>query len=148
MTSMSVEQYSREILKQSDKPKATKRNKFNAQKVELDGMTFDSKKEHKRYIELKAMQQRGEIRDLQHHTKFELAPKTKLEGEKGAKPMNAINKPNIESSNDQAISNCSLSNLCQNDTQNSLPIKQENQDMGDDSHIENHISPLCKVEVK
>ena len=86
MTSMSVEQYRREILKQSDKPKAAKRNKFNAQKVEMDGMTFDSKKEHKRYIELKAMQQRGEIRDLQHHTKFELAPKTKLEGEKRAKP--------------------------------------------------------------
>ena len=86
MTSMSVEQYRREILKQADKPKAAKRNKFNAQKVEMDGMTFDSKKEHKRYIELKAMQQRGEIRDLQHHTKFELAPKTKLEGEKRAKP--------------------------------------------------------------
>ncbi|MCY0274102.1 MULTISPECIES: hypothetical protein [Acinetobacter] len=50
----------------------------------------------------------------------------------------------IESSNDQAISDCSVSNLCQNDTQNSLPIKQENQDMGDDSHIENRISPLCK----
>ena len=52
----------------------------------------------------------------------------------------------IESSNSQAISDCSLSNLCQNDTQNSLSIKQENQDMSDDSHIEN--SPLCKVGVK
>lgn len=50
----------------------------------------------------------------------------------------------IESSNSQAISDCSLSNFCQNDTQNSLPIKQENQDMGDDSHIENHVSPNCK----
>ena len=86
MTSMSVEQYRREILKQADKPKAAKRNKFNAQKVEMDGMTFDSKKEYKRYIELKAMQQRGEIFGLEHHTKFELAPKTKLEGEKRAKP--------------------------------------------------------------
>lgn len=52
----------------------------------------------------------------------------------------------IESSNDQAISDCSVSNLCKNDTQNSLPIKQENQDMGDDFPIENHISPNCKVE--
>ena len=43
------------------------------------------------------------------------------------------------------MSDCSLSNLCQNDTQNSLLIKQENQDMGDDSHIENHISKNCKV---
>ena len=86
MTSMSLDQYRREILKQADKPKAAKRNKFNAQKVEMDGMTFDSKKEHKRYIELKSMQQRGEIFGLEHHTKFELAPKTKLEGEKRAKP--------------------------------------------------------------
>lgn len=86
MTSMSLEQYRREILKQGDKPKAAKRNKFNAQKVECDGMTFDSKKEYRRYIELKAMQQKGEIFGLEHHTKFELAPKTMLEGEKRAKP--------------------------------------------------------------
>lgn len=82
---MSLDQYRREILKQP-KTKVAKSNKFNAVKVELDGMTFDSKKEHKRYIELKAMQQRGEIISLEHHTKFELAPKTKLEGEKRAKP--------------------------------------------------------------
>jgi hypothetical protein len=70
------------------KPKQSKckGNKFKAMKVELDGMTFDSKKEFERYIELKAMQQCGEIRDLKHHTKFELAPKTKIEGEKRAKP--------------------------------------------------------------
>ncbi|NNP71273.1 DUF1064 domain-containing protein [Acinetobacter sp. Ac_5812] len=85
MTSMSLDQYRREILKQP-KAKKLKRNKFNAQKVELDGMTFDSKKEHKRYIELKALQQKGEIFGLEHHTKFELAPKTKIEGEKRAKP--------------------------------------------------------------
>ena len=86
MTSMSIDQYRREILKQADKPKAAKRNKFNAQKVEMDGMTFDSKKEHKRYIELKAMQQRAEIFGLEHHKKFELASKVKIEGEKRAKP--------------------------------------------------------------
>lgn len=86
MTSMSIDQYRREILKQSNKTKTAKRNKFNAQKIELDGMTFDSKKELKRYIELKAMQQHGEIFELEHHTKFELAPKTKLEGEKRVKP--------------------------------------------------------------
>lgn len=84
MTSISVAQY-REMF---PKPKQTrsKGNKFKAMKVELDGMTFDSKKEHWRYVELKAMQQRGEIRDLKHHTKFDLAPKTKIEGEKRAKP--------------------------------------------------------------
>lgn len=86
MTSMSLDQYRRDILKQFEKPEAAKRNKFNASKVVCDGMTFDSKKEHKRYIELKALQQKGEIFGLEHHTKFELAPKTKIEGEKRAKP--------------------------------------------------------------
>ncbi|MDQ8959583.1 hypothetical protein [Acinetobacter baumannii] len=62
-----------------------------------------------------------------------------------AEPQEKAAGHRIESSNDQAISDCSVSNLCQNDTQNSLPIKQENQDMGDDSHIENHISPNCKT---
>ncbi|ENX22448.1 hypothetical protein F892_01690 [Acinetobacter vivianii] len=83
---MTIAQYREEILKLSRQPKSAKRNKFNASKVECDGMTFDSKKEYKRYIELKAMQQRGEIHGLDHHTKFELAPKTKLEREKRAKP--------------------------------------------------------------
>lgn len=61
--------------------------------------------------------------------------------------MNAINKPNIESSNSQAISDCSLSNLCQNDTQNSLPIKQENQAIADCEILdypEDYTSPNCK----
>ncbi|OUR04846.1 hypothetical protein B4R72_20315, partial [Acinetobacter pittii] len=84
MSSMSLADY------RATCPKAQKvkkgRNKFNASKIKLDGMTFDSTKEYKRYIELKALQQRGEIKELQHHTKFELAPKTKLEGEKRAKP--------------------------------------------------------------
>lgn len=86
MTSMSLAQYREVILKLARQLKAAKRNKFNASKIECDGMTFDSKKEHKRYIELKAMQQRGEIYCLEHHTKFELAPKTKIDGEKRAKP--------------------------------------------------------------
>lgn len=51
----------------------------------------------------------------------------------------------IESSNDQAISDCSLSNLYKNESQSSLSIKQDSQDMGDDTHIENHISKNCKV---
>ena len=38
MTSMSVEQYRREILKQLDKPKAAKRNKFNVQPIQYDHM--------------------------------------------------------------------------------------------------------------
>lgn len=53
----------------------------------------------------------------------------------------------IESRNSQAISDCSLSNLCQNDTQNSLSIKQENQAIADLEILdypEDYTSPLCK----
>ena len=85
MSSISIADY-KEKYSGGKQTATVKRNKFNAQKVVFDGMNFDSVKEHKRYIELKAMSQRGEIRNLQHHTKFELVPSVKLEGEKRAKP--------------------------------------------------------------
>ena len=84
MTSISLAEYHKQYA-----PKAkTKsgRNKFNAQRIEKDGMKFDSQKEYKRYIELTALMQRGEISELKCQVKFELAPKVKIEGEKRAKP--------------------------------------------------------------
>lgn len=84
MTSISLAEYKK--LYGKARKTATKRNKFNAVKIERDGMKFDSKKECKRYIELTAMQQRGEIQDLKCQVKFELAPKVKIAGEKRAKP--------------------------------------------------------------
>lgn len=84
MRSISLSEYHKQYA-----PKAkTKsgRNKFNAQRIEKDGMKFDSIKEYKRYVELTAMMQRDEIQDLQCQVKFVLAPKVKLEGEKRAKP--------------------------------------------------------------
>lgn len=84
MTSMSLADY-RSQFPNGHKAKKG-RNKFNASKIKLDGMTFDSTKEYNRYIELKALQQRGEIFGLEHHTKFELAPSVKIEGEKRTKP--------------------------------------------------------------
>ncbi len=85
MTSRSLAEYHLKL--KCPKPEKSKMglNKFNASKIKLDGMTFDSTKEYKRYIQLKA-QQRGGIKDLQHYTKFELVPKTKIEGEKRTKP--------------------------------------------------------------
>ncbi|MEN8291405.1 DUF1064 domain-containing protein [Acinetobacter radioresistens] len=86
MTSISAAEY-REKYGGGGQPAAkSKKNKFNAVKVEIDGFAFDSKKEAKRYIQLKAMQQHKEIRELKHHQCFELAPKTRIAGEKRAKP--------------------------------------------------------------
>lgn len=39
-------------------------NKFGAVKTEIDGFVFDSKKEAKRYCELKILQQAGQIANL------------------------------------------------------------------------------------
>jgi len=41
-----------------------KRHKYNAKKVVVDGIKFDSKKEAKRYIELKTLEKVGKIREL------------------------------------------------------------------------------------
>ena len=41
------------------------RNKYGAQPVEVDGIRFDSKREAKRYTELRALERAGQIRDLQ-----------------------------------------------------------------------------------
>lgn len=51
------------------------KNKYNARKVEIDGIAFDSAKEAARYRELKLMQRAGEIRDLQLQVEYELIPK-------------------------------------------------------------------------
>ncbi|WP_374663896.1 DUF1064 domain-containing protein [Acinetobacter sp.] len=84
MTSISLAEYHKQYApKAKTKPG---RNKFNAQRIEKDGMKFDSQKEYKRYIELTALMQRGEISELRCQVKFVLAPKVKLEGEKRAKP--------------------------------------------------------------
>ena len=42
-----------------------KRNKYNAIKVKDDGMTFDSKREHARYLYNKQRLKDGEISDLE-----------------------------------------------------------------------------------
>jgi hypothetical protein len=48
------------------------RNKYNARKVTIDGITFDSKAEAGRYQELKLLERAGEIEDLEVHPKFRL----------------------------------------------------------------------------
>ncbi|OOV84356.1 DUF1064 domain-containing protein [Acinetobacter sp. ANC 5600] len=84
MTSISLAEYHANYAPKV-KPKSG-RSKYNAQRTEKDGMKFDSVKEYKRYIELTALMQRGEISELKCQVKFVLAPKVKLEGEKRAKP--------------------------------------------------------------
>lgn len=53
------------------------RFKYNNIRVEIDGIKFDSKKEAKRYGELKLLERAGQISDLQLQVAFELVPPQK-----------------------------------------------------------------------
>lgn len=60
----------------------SRRNKYGAEKTEVDGMVFDSKSEAKRYLQLKAMQCAGEISDLKTQVSFDLVPEQNVNGRK------------------------------------------------------------------
>lgn len=48
--------------------------KYNARKTTVDGITFDSAREARRYSELLLLVKAGEISDLRRQVKFELIP--------------------------------------------------------------------------
>lgn len=56
------------------------RSKFNAKKTTVDGITFDSAREAKRYQELKLMERAGEIIGLRRQVRFELIPAFECDG--------------------------------------------------------------------
>lgn len=47
-----------------------KRNKYSARKVEVDGVTFDSRLEARRWATLKLLERAGDISDLQRQINF------------------------------------------------------------------------------
>lgn len=49
-------------------------NKYGAAKMVIDGITFDSRKEARRYTELKLLERTGKIADLQMQVRFKLIP--------------------------------------------------------------------------
>jgi len=55
------------------------KSKYHNIKVEINHITFSSKKEANRYQELKALERLGAIKELQLQPKFELQPKFKVE---------------------------------------------------------------------
>lgn len=64
MTRMSAKQF-----REQHQPK---RNKFNAKATVVDGERFDSAKEAKRWIQLRLLEQAGEISHLERQPKFKL----------------------------------------------------------------------------
>lgn len=50
-------------------------SKYKAKKTVVDGITFDSKKEACRYVQLKLKEEKGEISNLELQKRYELIPK-------------------------------------------------------------------------
>ena len=56
---------------------ATRPSKYHNKKVTIDGITFDSKLEAKRYTELKLLERNGIIKDLVLQPSYDLIPSFK-----------------------------------------------------------------------
>lgn len=61
-------------------------SKYGAKKTQIDGITFASLAEARRYSELKLLERAGHITSLELQPKFELAPSVKYTGAARAKP--------------------------------------------------------------
>lgn len=86
---MSMAEYRRRFgqpTKTDPAAKPKKQSKYKNHKVVIDGFKFDSKKEGKRYIDLKLLQRAGQIKDLRMQVSFELMAGVKFENEKRKKP--------------------------------------------------------------
>lgn len=61
-------------LRRQLKAAAPRRQKYANERVEIDGQTFDSKAEYKRWQYLTMLEKAGEIKDLRCQVPFELIP--------------------------------------------------------------------------
>lgn len=55
------------------------KNKYHNVRTNIAGVTFDSKKEANRFIELQMLQKANVIKDLKRQVKFQIIPKTTTE---------------------------------------------------------------------
>lgn len=60
--------------------------KYRSRRVEVNGITYDSKREANRHQELLLMERAGLVRELRSQVQFELVPGVRIEGEKRARP--------------------------------------------------------------
>jgi len=59
--------------------------KYKSHKTEVDGIVFDSRKEARRWKELRLLEDEGHISDLQRQVRFELIPAQKEPDTRGPK---------------------------------------------------------------
>jgi hypothetical protein len=74
------------VLKPGDKEKvqrmSSRKNKYGAQPTIIAGHRFDSKAEATRFLQLKALEQAGDISDLETQVSYELIPSQDINGRK------------------------------------------------------------------
>ena len=56
------------------------RNKYHSRKITMDGITFDSLKEYRRFCELSLLEKAGTITELKRQVKYELIPSQRVGG--------------------------------------------------------------------
>lgn len=61
-------------------------SKYRNKKVVVNGITFDSKKEARRYTELLLLERAGAIQELRRQVKFELIPSQRYDGKVVERP--------------------------------------------------------------
>lgn len=59
---------------------STHRAKYGAKKVKTSEGAFDSKKEYRRFLELKQLEAEGTIKHLERQKKYELIPSQRIKG--------------------------------------------------------------------
>ena len=55
-------------------------NKYHSKKITRDGMTFDSIKEYRRWVDLSLLERAGKITNLQRQIPFVLIPSQRIDG--------------------------------------------------------------------
>ena len=65
-------------------------SKYRNKKVVVNGITFDSKKEARRYTELLLLERAGTIQELRRQVKFELIPSQRYDGKVVERPCSYV----------------------------------------------------------
>ena len=65
-------------------------SKYKSKKVTVNGITFDSKKEGNRYLELTLLEKAGKIKDLKCQVKYVLIPSQKIDGKVVERPCTYV----------------------------------------------------------
>ena len=69
---------------------SNQQNKYRAEKATVDGKTFDSRREAKRYSELIVLQKAGAIRDLECQKRYRLIPTQRKDGKVVERPVDYV----------------------------------------------------------